>query len=111
MSNIIEVTDQTFKSQVLDSDRVSIVDFWASWCMPCRIMAQIIEEFAGKNNGKIQVCKLNTDTNRVTASKYKIISIPSLVFFRNGQEVHRIVGVQPVEVLQAELDKVLEKNI
>ena len=111
MSTVIEVNDHTFKSQVLDSHMVSIVDFWALWSMPCRIISQIVEELARKNNGKIQVCKLNTDTNHVTTSRYKIIRIPSLVFFRNGKEVNRIVGVQLVEVLQTELDKILEGNI
>ena len=107
MNDIIEVTDQTFEAEVIDSDKPTIVDFWAPWCMPCRMMTPILEKIAANNAGRIKVCKLNTDHNQATASHYGIMSIPSLLIFKDGQEVKRTVGVQPPEYLQAELDKIL----
>lgn len=111
MSNILEVTDQTFKTEVLESDKPVMVDFWAPWCMPCRMMSPILEQFARENSDNVKVCKLNTDNNPVTSSRHTIMSIPSLLIFNNGQEIGRTIGVQPVEALKAALDKVLERSI
>jgi len=106
MSAIPEVTDRTFGTEVLESDKTTLVDFWAPWCMPCRMMTPILEQLSKESGDRVKVVKLNTDENHLTATKYGIMSIPSLVFFRNGQEVGRTVGVQPVESLKAALDKV-----
>ena len=107
MSHIGEVTDQMFEVEVLKSNTPTIVDFWAPWCMPCRMMAPILDEVAGKNTDKVKVVKLNTDENRLTPSHYNIRGIPALVFFKNGQEVHRTVGVQTAQELQTQLDRVM----
>ena len=107
MSNVIEVTDDTFQTEILNSDKPAVVDFWAPWCMPCKMMGPILDEVAGKNFDKIKFFKLNTDQNSVTPSKYGIMSIPSLLFFKDGQEINRVVGVNSADSLQSELDKVL----
>lgn len=107
MAAIKEITDQTFDSQVLKADKTTIVDFWAPWCMPCRMMAPILEEVANKNDGRVNVFKLNTDENQAVPSNYNIMGIPSLVFFKGGKEVNRVVGVRPANALQSELDRIL----
>ena len=107
MSALLEISDQTFEDDVIQSDKPTLVDFWAPWCMPCRMMTPILEKIASNNAGKIKVCKLNTDKNRMTASHYGIMSIPTFLIFKDGQEVKRTIGVQPPEQLQAELDKIV----
>ena len=105
MSTLPEVTDQTFKEKVLASTKTVVVDFWAPWCMPCRMLTPIMEKTAEKNSGTTDFYKLNTDENPLTATQYRIMSIPSIIFFKNGQEVRRVVGVQQEGALQKEIDK------
>ena len=105
MSSIPEVTDQTFHDEVIQSDKTTLVDFWAPWCMPCRMMTPILEEFSKDSGDDVKVVKLNTDENQLTASKYGIMSIPSLLFFKGGEVIGKTIGVQPVDALKAALDK------
>jgi thioredoxin 1 len=107
MSKIDEITSDVFKSEVLESDKPVVVDFWAPWCGPCRMVGPVLEEISQKMNGKIKFVKLNTDENQKTAMDYQIMAIPSLLIFKDGQEVDRIVGFVPQEQLEADLQKII----
>ncbi len=103
----VEVSDRNFQEEVLKSTIPVLVDFWAPWCMPCRMLAPTIEKLAEENRGKLKVCKLNTDENQKIAAQYGIQGIPTLIVFKEGKEVGRTVGVMSKEKLQEKLDPVL----
>ncbi len=102
-----EVSDANFESEVLKNDIPVLVDFWAPWCGPCRMVAPIVEELADEYNGKVKFVKLNTDDNVATASRYGIRSIPTLLVFKGGQAVEQVIGFRPKSELKRTLDKVL----
>ena len=108
MANELELTDATFETEVLQSDMPVLVDFWAPWCGPCRVIAPIVEEIAGEYNGKIKVGKLNTDDNQQVASKYGIMSIPTLLIFKDGEIAQKIIGAQSKQVITSKIDDVLK---
>jgi thioredoxin 1 len=90
--NVIELTDTNFETETLRSEKPVLVDFWAPWCAPCRTVAPIIEELAGSYSGKVKVAKLNANDNPGVAERYGVMSIPTILLFRNGEVVHRMVG-------------------
>jgi thioredoxin 1 len=102
-----EVKDATFKEEVLDSELPVLVDFWAPWCGPCRMVAPVVEEIAQQYEGKVKVVKLNTDDNPQVASQYGIRSIPTLMIFKDGQRVDMVVGAIPKTTLANTLEKYL----
>ena len=95
-----KVSDATFDSEVLNAQEPVVVDFWAEWCGPCRMIAPALEEIAGTMAGKVKVVKLNVDENPATATKYGIMSIPTLLIFKNGQLASRQIGAQPKQKLE-----------
>ncbi|MCU0843843.1 MAG: thioredoxin [Spirochaetes bacterium] len=103
MSTLIEVTDGTFSNEVLGVQGTVLVDFWAPWCGPCRMQTPILEGIAKELNGNARIVKLNTDENPGVARQFGISSIPTLILFRDGKEVERMVGVQPAESLKRKL--------
>ena len=92
---IAHITNQNFKEEVLQSDLPVLVDFWAPWCGPCRMLAPVLEELEGELSGKVKVAKVNVDEEMDLAAQFQVASIPTLILFRNGQAVQRTVGVQP----------------
>jgi thioredoxin 1 len=97
------LTDQNFS--VKTKTGTVLVDFWASWCMPCKLMVPVLNELAEETNGKVTIAKLNVDNAQATASKFSVRSIPTLILFKNGKEVHRFVGVKSKDYLLKELDR------
>lgn len=107
MSAAAQVTDATFKQEVLDSDVPVLVDFWAPWCGPCRMVAPVVDEIAAQYAEKLKVVKVNTDENPSVASQYGIRSIPTLMIFKGGQRVDIVVGAVPKSTLAQSVEKYL----
>ncbi|MGD9376184.1 MAG: thioredoxin [Anaerolineae bacterium] len=103
MAKPIEVTDKTFDKVVLQASVPTIVDFWAVWCGPCKMIAPILEEISDEYGGKLQVVKLDVDHNNQTAMNYGVMSIPTLLLFNEGEAVERIIGFQPKEKLLSKI--------
>ena len=103
----LNISDVEFKKEVLEADKPVLVDFWAPWCGPCRMIAPVIDEIAKEYEGKVKVVKINTDENPVTSSEYQISAIPTLLFFKSGKVVKEIVGVVSKEEIKNTLDELI----
>ena len=104
---VSEVTTSTWDSEVIRAQGVVMIDFWAAWCGPCRIISPTIEELSKEYSGKIKVLKLNTDENSDIASRYQVMGIPTIMFFKDGTKLDQIVGVVPKQVLKAKIEAYL----
>ncbi len=103
MSETREVTDETFETEVLNSDKTIMVDFWAEWCGPCRAVSPILDQIAAEHSDKLEIVKLNVDDNPQTAMKYRITSIPAMKVYRGGEVVKTVIGAKPKPALEADL--------
>ena len=101
-----DVTDTNFQAEVLESEKPVLVDFWAPWCGPCRVVAPVLEEIADERDD-LRIVKLNTDENPQVASTYQVLSIPTLILFKNGEAVKKVIGAYPKRKLEAELEPAL----
>ncbi len=107
MSSALSVTDATFEEEVLNSDIPVLVDFWAPWCGPCRMVAPVVDEIANEYEGRVKVVKVNTDENSKVATDFGIRSIPTLMIFKDGQKVDILVGAVPKTKIEATLEQFL----
>ena len=105
MADVNELSDANFEAEVLKSAQPVLVDFWAPWCGPCRMVGPVVEQLAAENAGSIKVAKMNVDDSPTTAAGYGISSIPTLMIFKDGQVVDRFVGIQPKNRLQDAIDQ------
>ena len=108
MSMVQEINDNNFESEVINSENISIVDFWAPWCGPCRKMSAVIDEVATEFQGKINVFKINTDDNLKSAKEYSISGLPSILIFKDGKPIERLVGLMPKDTLSNNIKKHLD---
>jgi thioredoxin 1 len=107
MADLTNVSDDNFQAEVLENEQPVLVDFWAPWCGPCRVVAPVLEEIAAEQAEKLRVVKLNVDDNQRTAAQYGVMSIPTMIVFKNGQPAKTIVGAYPKKKLEAELEPVI----
>jgi|TARA_B100000315_G_scaffold260097_1_gene319254 thioredoxin 1 len=107
MSNLDSINDIDFDQKVLQANNPVLVDFWASWCRPCLMVAPMLDELAGKYDGRISFVKVDVDQNPKTAARYNVMSIPTILIFKDGQPVSHMVGLRPKEELRRSLDAVL----
>lgn len=107
MAEITTVTDANFTAEVVESDKPVLVDFWAPWCGPCRMVAPVLEEIAKERGDDLQIVKLNIDENPETAAKFQVMSIPTLILFKDGDVAHKVIGALPKRRLDAELEPAL----
>ncbi len=105
--SVSEVTDANFQAEVVESDKPVLVDFWAPWCGPCRMVGPVLEELAGERGDELKIVKLNVDENQQTAASFEVLSIPTLILFRNGQVAKKVIGAYPKKRLEAELEPAL----
>ncbi len=104
--NLTEVTDNNFQAEVLENDKAVLVDFWAPWCGPCRVIAPSLEEIAEERED-LRIVKLNVDDNQQTAAAFDVLSIPTMILFKGGEAAKRVVGAMPKKRLEAELEPAL----
>ena len=104
---VIEVTDQNFEDEVIKSALPVLVDLWAPWCRPCLMVAPVVDRLAEKYNGRFKFCRLNVDENPRIAARYRIMSIPTLMFFKGGEVVDTVIGAVPERALQPKIDELL----
>ena len=110
-SNLMQITDEQFKETIETAGQPVLVDFWAPWCGPCRAVAPILEELAEEYDGKVLIAKVNTDQNQLTPMQYGVRGIPTMVLFRDGQEIDRFVGALPKDSLRQWLDSAVDEPV
>ena len=106
MANVVEVTDETFEAEVIKAETPVLVDFWAPWCGPCKALGPVLSEIADERNTELKVVKVNIDDNQEYAFKLGVMSIPTLVVFKDGQPIDKIVGAHPKTTIDARINKV-----
>ena len=107
MGEPIEITDESFEREILNGELPAMVDFGAAWCPPCRAIEPIIKELVDDYDGKVKIAEVEVDSNREVAGKFGIMSVPTLIFFKGGREVDRLIGLRPKDVIKGRLDALL----